>query len=219
MKTSSTSFLVGKPLLLALFLNLPAAANPQSINFQTVPITMAIENLARTEQINFIINPKLFHNADGSPKPEPSLTIQWDCTPAEALARVIKENNLVMVTNAFTTVVRITGTNNVASSVDAKLLGTDTNGVIPVVYFADVPLGQALDSVIKQGRLPIGLDPRVSGEAPPQPPDFKMVRMPMLSIRWHDLTARQVIVEICENYDLKIVKGSSPDSFLIIPKP
>jgi hypothetical protein len=214
MKISRVSICVHALLAFAA-LFVPAGLHGESINFRAVPISMAIQNLAQMAQINYFIDPKLFHNPDGSPKSEPSLTIQWECTAAEAFTRVVNENNLVLTTNAFTTVVRITGTNHAGSAVDAKQLGSETNSVIPLVYFADVPLDQALKSIIQQGHLRIGLDPQVSGEAPPAPPDFKMARMPMVSVRWHNLTARQVLVELCENYDLIIVKGSSAGDLLI----
>jgi hypothetical protein len=217
MKVNRVSFWVKAMFSVAAFLNGALGSNGESINFHSVPITTAIQNLAQLAQVNYIIDPKLFLNADGSSKPEPSLTMEWQCAAAEALARVVKENNLVMTTNAFTTVVRITGTNCVANPVDTKLLGSDTNGVIPLIYFADVPLDQALKSIINQGHLAIVLDSHMSGEASLTAPDFKMAMMPMVSLRWHDLTARQVLVELCENYDLTIVKGSSPDSLLIKP--
>jgi hypothetical protein len=223
MKKTSSHFLARAMLVLGLVL--PLAAQGQSddnvplISFQTVPITTAIENLARMAGINYFIDPKLFTAADGTTKPEPVLTLRWEhYTAANALARMLKENHLFMVTNDFTTVVLITAAKTISHTVDAKLLGSDTNGVIPIIKFSDVPLKQALTAMINHAHLPIVLDPRVTGEAPPEPPDFKMVMVPMVSARWHDLTARQVIVELCEDYDLALVKGSAPDTLVIKPK-
>ena len=187
------------------------------IAFHDVPITIAIENLAPLAELNnYIIDPKLFVAADGTKKPEPILNLYWQNYAAvTALARVLKENHLVMVTNAFTTVVCITSTNAVPNPIDAKLLGDDTNGVIPRIVYDDVPLNIALTTLISQGHVNAVLDPQVSGEASPAPPDFKMTMMPDVSVRWHNLTARQAIVEICEVYRLVIVKGSSPNSVVI----
>jgi hypothetical protein len=222
MKTSSAQFFLNASLAFALGLVMPLAAQGQStgnvpeINFQTVPITTAIENLARMADINYIIDPKLFVAADGARKPEPTLTLRWEnYTAANALARLLKENHLFMTTNAFTTVVRITDTNAVANPVDAKLLGDDTNGVIPMIGYGDVPLNIALTTLIKQAHVNAILDPQVSGEASPAPPDFKMIMVPTVSIRWHNFTARQAIIELCEDYGLVIVKGSTPDSAII----
>ena len=225
MKMTSSHFLVKAALAFALGLVLPFAVQSQSadnvplINFQTVPITTAIENLARMAGLNYIIDPKLFVAADGTTKPEPVLTLRWEnYTAANALARVLKENHLVMTTNAFTTVVRITEAKTIFHPVDAKLLGSDTNGVIPIIKFSDVPLNQALTAMINHAHLPIVLDPQVSGDAPPAPPDYKMVMEPLVSVSWHDLTARQIIVELCEDYDLTLVKGSTPGTVEIKPK-
>lgn len=204
---------------LAIGLVMPLATQSQSadnvpvISFQTVPITTAIANLAQMAGFNYIIDPKLFTTADGTMKPEPVLTLRWEnYTAADALARVLKENHLVMSSNAFTTVIRITGPNTVASPVDARLLGGDTNGVIPMIVYADVPLNIALTTLINQAHVSAVLDPQVSGDAPPAPPDFKPVMMPTVSIRWHNLTARQAIVELCEVYGLVLVKGAAPDT-------
>jgi hypothetical protein len=233
MKMTAKHFFVKAALTLGLVL--PFAAQGQSdeniptINFQTVPITTAIQNLAQMANLNYIINPKLFVAADGTMKPEPALTLHWqNCTAANALARVLKENHLVMVTNAFTTVACITGTNAVANPVDAKLLGDDTNGVIPIIRFGDAPIDIVLKDIIEHDHLKVVLDPEVSGEGPPQvvypegsgapppePSDFKVTMRPTVSVNWHNLTARQVVVELCEVYGLVIVKDSSPDSVVI----
>ncbi len=219
MKTNSKYFLAMAGLALGLILTTSAhgqSAGIQAINFQTVPISTVIESLSRLAGINYIIDPKLFVAADGRFKPEPVLTLNWqNYSAADALARILKENQLVMSTNAFTTVVRITGTNAVANPVDAKLLGDDTNGVIPMFSFVDVPLNIALTTLIDTAHVNAVLDPQVSGDAPPRPPDFKMTMMPTVSLRWHDLTARQAMVEICEVYGLILVQGTAPGSVVI----
>ena len=222
MKTISIRFFIKVTLALSLAWILPSTSPGQSadniplIKFQDVPITTAIESLARQAKINFIVDPKLFLNTDGTSKPEPSLTFRWEnLTAGNALARMLKENGLVMRTNAFSTVVCITGTNATARQIDVKLLGNDTNGVIPLIHFIDVPVSEALKSLIKQGHVTAVLDPQVSGDAPPSSPDFKMVMAPTVSVRWENLTARQAIVEICDVYGLVIVKGSAPDTVVI----
>lgn len=193
--------------------------NVSVIQFMTVPITVAIDNLARQAGINYLVDPKLFTAADGTRPAEPSLTLRWENqTASGALARVLKENHLFAVSNAFTTVVFITGKPAVAHTVDARLLGSDTNGVIPMIKFSDVPLGEALKSMIGHAHLPVVLDPRVTGDAPPAPPDFKLEMPPQVSASWHDLTARQVIVELCEDYGLTIVKGAAADTVEIKPR-
>ena len=220
MKMTAKPFFVKAALALGLVMPLvaqgQALTNVPGITFHDVPITIAIDNLARLASINYIIDPKLFVAADGTKQTEPILNLHWQNYAAvTALARVLAENHLVMVTNTFTTVVCITGTNAVPNPVDAELLGKDTNGIIPRIVYDDVPLNIALTTLIGQVHVNVVLDPQVSGEAPPAPPDFKLSMMPDVSVRWHNLTARQAIIEICEVYGLVIVKGSAPNSVVI----
>jgi hypothetical protein len=49
------------------------------IQFQDVPITTAIENLARQAGINYLLDPKIGYgqpDANGQVKPEPTLSIR-----------------------------------------------------------------------------------------------------------------------------------------------
>ena len=164
---------------------------------------------------NWDIDPKV----SNSMNPEPTVTLEWKNISADAaLARLLKEHNLIMVTNSFSTVVRITDTNHIDKPANANLLGSDTNGVMPMVAFSDVPLGIALKTIIAQAHLPVLLDPKVTGEAPPEPPDFRMVSQPSVSLRWRNITAKQAIVELCDLYGLVIVNDSTPDSVVIKQK-
>lgn len=227
MKTISRKPLAKATFALVLFIALPLVAQERFINhapiplisFSNVPVTIAIANLSCNAGINYSLDPKLFSLVDGSTKPEPVLTIKWENISVEsALARVLKEHDLIMTTNSFTTVVRITGTNYVARPIDVTLIGADTNGTIPLLSFMDVPLNEALTMLVDQAHIKAVLDPHVSGDALPEPPDFKMTMMPTVSFRWEHLTARQALVEICELYDLLIIKGSKPDTVLIKPR-
>ncbi len=223
MKASTLRFLA--PAALMLSLCLPWAVRGQSadnipvIQFQDVPITTAIANLARMANINYLVDPKLFTAPEGTPRPEPTLTLRWENQTASiAFARVLVENHLCASKDTFTTVMFITRPPVVVHPVDATLLGRDTNGVIPSIKFSDVPLGEALKSMINNAHLSVQLDPHVTGEAPPEPPDFKMEMPPTVSVSWHDLTAKQALVELCNDYGLTIVKGAAPDTLEIKPR-
>lgn len=39
----------------------------------------------------------------------------------------------------------------------------------------------------------------------------------MVSASWHNLTAQQALVELCEVYGLVLVKGTAPDTVEIKP--
>jgi hypothetical protein len=209
-------------LTLTLFLGLVAAKG--DFHFSNVPITTAIQNFARMAEINFILDPNLFHapyDAKGNAVSEPSLTLDWpNISPGDALARVLRENGLMMVQDKFTTVNFITGTNHVTKTVDAGLL-TGTNAAAPVVmiYFADVPLDTALGNIIQRGALPVTLDAKVSDYVDPADSTMnKFHNAPQVSLRWQNLTPVQAVVALCEAYNLVIVKDATTGVVSIKPR-
>ena len=82
------------------------------IQFQEVPITTAIENLARQANINYLMDPKIAYGqpeANGQIKPEPTLSIRWENITAEhALTALLDNYGLQMVSDQKTKIVRIT---------------------------------------------------------------------------------------------------------------
>jgi hypothetical protein len=129
---------------------------------------------------------------------------------------VLKENGLVLIEDKLTTVARITGTNQIANIVDASLLGSDTNNLVSEIRFQDAPIDIALEDLIKKDHINIVLDPKLSGYV--DPADNKFHSEPSVSIHWENVTSRQAIVALCENYDLVIVKDSATGVIQIKPK-
>jgi hypothetical protein len=230
MKTTRINSFLTLTFAFAIFLGVTLMANGQStnmiplINLQDIGIGNAIECLARQAGINFIIDPKLF------PKGEPKITIAWTNISAnDALSRLLKENSLVLVENKVTTVAIITDTKHVSNVVDENLLGSDTsltNNFIPLIHFHDVRLDEALKGLIEQGHIKVMLDPKVASDVDSSRPTLNILSMvsvswgnlPMISFRWENLTAKQAIVALCENYDLVIVKDSATGEVSIKPK-
>lgn len=89
----------------------PGAVNIPLIQFQDVPITTAIENLARQANINYLLDPKIGYgqpDANGQIKPEPTLSIRWEnITPQHALVALLDNYGLQMVADNKTKIVRI----------------------------------------------------------------------------------------------------------------
>jgi type II secretory pathway component GspD/PulD (secretin) len=97
-----------------------SAAKPQSsepatiplIQFQDVPITTAIENLARQAGINYLIDPKIGYgqpDQNGQIKAEPTLSIRWENVTAEqALMALLDNYNLQLAIDRKTQIARIT---------------------------------------------------------------------------------------------------------------
>ncbi|MGO8836589.1 MAG: type II secretion system protein GspD [Limisphaerales bacterium] len=95
-----------------------ASSQPQAppsiplIQFQDVPITTAIENLARQAGINYLIDPKIGYgqpDQNGQVKPEPTLSIRWENVTAEqALMALLDNYGLQLISDHKTQISRIT---------------------------------------------------------------------------------------------------------------
>jgi type II secretory pathway component GspD/PulD (secretin) len=91
----------------------PAApASIPLIQFQDVPITTAIENLARQAGINYLIDPKIGYgqpDQNGQVKAEPTLSIRWENVTAEqALMALLDNYNLQLSSDRKTQISRVT---------------------------------------------------------------------------------------------------------------
>ena len=82
------------------------------IKFSDVPITTAIENLARLANINYMLDPKIGYgqpDANGQIKAEPTLSIRWENITAEnALLALLDNYNLQLIHDKTTGIDRIT---------------------------------------------------------------------------------------------------------------
>jgi len=178
------------------------------IQMEGVPITTAIENFARLSGQNYIFDPRLYapyRNRDGKIIPEPLLTFRWEkMTAKQALARLLEENNLYAVPMANTPIVQISHIQHDAGIVDAALLGTDTNAVIPVIKMQSVSLGAALKQLARSAGLKVVVAPKLLKFS-----DEEDVSSTIISLHWKGVTARQAIIAICENFGLDMVNDST----------
>lgn len=82
------------------------------IQFQDVPLTVAIENLARQANINYLLDPKIGYgqpDANGQVKAEPTLSIRWENVTAEqALLALLNNYDLQLVRDPKTGIGRVT---------------------------------------------------------------------------------------------------------------
>lgn len=90
----------------------PVAVGIPQIKFSDVPITTAIENLARLANINYMLDPKIGYgqpDANGQVKVEPTLSIRWENITAEnALLALLDNYGLQLITDKKTGIDRIT---------------------------------------------------------------------------------------------------------------
>jgi hypothetical protein len=193
------------------------------IQFVDVPITTAIENLARQEDVNYQLDPNLSELWEGpAPNhiPEPSVTIRLENVTAWAtLNRLLNIHNLVLAEDPVTRIGRITFSDELLPVIDTTLLDMETSSSnssasmnIPLIQFADVPLDTALENLIRQCDANIELAPELKDGS------YWQNRTPELSVRWTNVTAWQAVVALCENYDLVIIKNDATGRIQIKPK-
>ncbi len=88
-----------------------APVNVLPIQFQDVPITTAIENLARLAGINYLLDPKIGYgqpDQNGQVKPEPTISVRWENVSArQALLAVLDNYNLQLTEDPKTKIGRI----------------------------------------------------------------------------------------------------------------
>jgi len=89
-----------------------AVAAELPIQFQDVPITTAIESLARLAGINYLLDPKIGYgqpDQNGQIKPEPTLSIRWEkVTAQQALMALLDNYSLQLVGNPKTGIYKVT---------------------------------------------------------------------------------------------------------------
>jgi len=190
------------------------------IQFQDVPLPKAIENLGRQARLNFILDPKVARTsrgADGKFVAVAAVTIQWEnMTARQALMTLLKEHNLFLVESPVSSVSRIIVTSQIAKPVDADWVRSGTNAVVPLMQFVEAPLSVAVTHIAEKGKLNIVIAPELS--MPSFVPGKPFVPEPTVSFRWENLTARQAIAALCENYDLVMVKDPATGTLRISPK-
>jgi hypothetical protein len=71
------------------------------------------------------------------------------------------------------------------------------NDVIPLIEMENTPLPDAIRQLARQAHLNVVIDPRLS-----QPP----LALLKVSIRWQNVTAKEALLAVLENYGLVLVQ-------------
>ena len=112
MSVSNATAVAGSTNSAASGTNAPTAAAELPIQFQDVPITTAIESLARLAGINYLLDPKIGYgqpDQNGQIKPEPTLSIRWEnVTAQQALLALLDNYGLQLVGNPKTGIYKVT---------------------------------------------------------------------------------------------------------------
>lgn len=137
----------------------PAVTGIPLIQFADVPITTAIENLARQAGINYMLDPRIGYgqpDANGQIKPEPQLSIRWENISAEsALVALLDNYGLQLVIDKKTGIDRIALKDPLAP----PLLVTR---VIQLQYASTSNMTEAVQSVLGDKRSRVIGDNRTS---------------------------------------------------------
>jgi hypothetical protein len=183
------------------------------IEFEEVPITVALENLARQAKLNYILDPQIGYgqpDRNGRIKPEPVLNFRWQNVSAKQVLIALYENgDWTISKEPASPVLLIRAKNHPAHFIDVTLLGDDTK-TIPLIEFQDVPLSVALENLARQAnfkctiRLQIGNMPTIASAT-------------IVSIRWQKITAKAAFISLCENYDLVITKDPATGAVEVKP--
>jgi hypothetical protein len=172
-----------------------------------VPSTDAIRNLARQAGINFIFDPRVpgANFGPGRFELNPSIHVRWtNLAVRTALGRLLKALNLTMVTNPATAVARIAPANLGVKPLPASQVGASTNAAIPLIVMDDVQIARAIRAFAAQADLSVSLDPKLSAPA--------FDGQGTISIRWENITARQALAALLDNYDLVLIEEPGTSS-------
>ena len=195
--------------MLAALINIASVAEAANesvplIVIDDVPLTAAIQNLARQAELNYILDPRVPGSGFGSGRlaAEPSVSIRRaDTTVLAVLEAVLKEHKMQMVTNPATTVARIAPANQVVQPVPASQIGTNAGKAVPILAVDAVPVIDVLLQFASAARLKVSLDPRLYSAA--------FAAQGTVSFRWERITVRQAIAALLDNYDLVLIEDAA----------
>ncbi len=137
----------------------PVSTSIPLIQFQDVPLTTAIENLARQAEINYLLDPKITYgqpDANGQIKAEPNLSIRWENITAEhALVALLDNYGLQLVADVKTKIYRIT-------TKDPTALPPLTTRVVQLKYSSTTNMTESIQATFTDKRSRVFPDTRTS---------------------------------------------------------
>jgi type II secretory pathway component GspD/PulD (secretin) len=127
------------------------------IQFVDVPLTAAIENLARQANLNYILDPKIVYGQGGDKAaPQPNISIRWENLTAEqALYAVLDNYDLQLTLDPKTKIARI-------SAKDPALPDPLVTKVIQLKYAAPSNILSSVQSALSDRRSKVVADTRTS---------------------------------------------------------
>jgi hypothetical protein len=121
-----------------------------------------------------------------------------------------------MVANPATSIARIASTNQAVTPLPAGAVGGSTNPVMALVSLDDVPLDIAIQQFAAQAHLRLTMD--ASSPVPSAQPASRAFSPPTVSVRWKNVTARQALAALLDNYDLLLIEDPATNAAKIVAK-
>lgn len=189
------------------------------IQFEDVPITVGLENLARAANFNYMFDPYIGYgyigygrtNWNGRIIREPLLTLKVTNRTAEhVFCAICVTHRLDVVPDPKTGVTLVRYKGHDVDFVDADCYGKDDTNTIPLIQLKDVPISTALKNLARQAGIKCMYSPRIDTGHP--------ANEVCVNVRWQNITASQAFAAICESYDLDLTKYPVSGYIRVEPK-
>ena len=187
----------------------PGICQPSAVTNKVIPLIVmedvrledAIQNLAKMANINYVIDPKLSLSGVVSGR--------WENISAEQmLGKVLDQHNLKMTPNPATSVARVTLSNAIIKPITPGPVERNTNDIVPIFHMDEARLDDAARYLGGVADLKISFDPGLSEKTLGQSVTF----------RWLNLTARQALAALFDNYDLAMEEDPGSHTARVISK-
>jgi hypothetical protein len=183
------------------------------IEMDGIPLDDAIRNVARQWSMNYIVDARLL-NSGGSLATNPSIAGRWHVSGLQLLEQVLRDHGMIIITNAATSISRIVPTNAPVQPVPERLPGNGSDPAIPLLRI-DNSLDKAITDLAARAHVSVLID---SGLPVPSAKGDPTVRDCQIYVRWENVTARQALAAILDNYNLAIAGDPAMASSKIVVK-
>jgi len=109
-------------------------------------------------------------------------------------------------------VARIAPRNAGVSPAATNLIRVETNGPIPLLRIEERSLQDAIKSIARRARLKVTFDPAFTASRWARDNEI-------ISIRWQNITARQALAALLDNFDLIMIEDVTTNSVSITLNP
>jgi hypothetical protein len=174
------------------------------IQFVDVPLDLCFHTLARVAGINYLIDPAVGYGRPdryGKVQQPPTLTLRWDHVTAAQGFYALSENygftverdpnsHIVFIRTPNHPITPFTDTNFLAGDTNYPAPATDALAPIQAEY---VPLNVIIQAVAKEANVAVEFDPSDDN-----------LSLQTVSFRFTNVSPKQVLVALCENYNLNL---------------